>query len=96
MKTASSTLDYMLPPSKDENAEKNGLIPTRECVGEGEGHKRGVILVQQTYNFMTTMFRRAFGVCQTQVGNAANATDSVYKHVRNAVVRPKPFYTVTL
>lgn len=92
LNTANNTLDNVLPPAKDEDAGKPGLV----AVGEQEKHKRGIILVQRTYHMFSTAFRRVFGICQTQVENAASATDTVYKHVRNAVVRPKPFYTVTL
>lgn len=97
LNTASNTMDNVLPASKeDDTSGQNGLAPTKESLGEEDKHKRGIMLAQRTYNMVSTAFRRVFGLCQTQVANAANATDLVYKQVRNAVVRPRPFYTVTL
>lgn len=85
----------VLPHPEDEKEDATCKEDSRESVGEDDKHKRGYILAQKTYIILSTTFRRLFGMAQTQVENAANATDLVYKQVRNAVVRPNPFYTVT-
>jgi len=88
LSTAYTTLDNVLPPSKEEkgtDSEQNGHASTKESLGEEEKHKRGIMLAQRTYLMFSTAFRRVFGKCQTQVENAVNATDLVVKQVRNAV-----------
>jgi len=88
LSTACTTLDNVLPPSKEEKSsesEQNGHASTKESLPEEEKHKRGIMLAQRTYLMFTSAFRRVFGKCQTQVENAVNATDLVVKQVRNAV-----------
>jgi len=96
LSTACNTLDNVLPPSKEECEGKPEQNGSTKDLGEEEKHKRGLILAQKTYLMFSTAFRRVFGKCQTQMENAVNATDLVVKQVRSAVVRPRPFYTLTL
>jgi len=87
LSTACTTLDNVLPPSKEESEseEKGSTRPTKESLGEDEKHKRGMMLAQRTYLMFSTAFRRVFGRCQTQVENAVSATDLVVKQVKTAV-----------
>ncbi|ODM95072.1 Perilipin-5 [Orchesella cincta] len=85
LNTACNTLDNFLPAQKDETGSgQNGLAPKQEYPDE-EKHKRGMYLARRTYSVVTSVFQRVFGICQTQVENAATATDLVYKQVKNAV-----------
>lgn len=95
LSTAYNTLDNVLPPSKEESCEQNGLASTKESVPEEDKHKRGMILAQRTCLMLSTAFKRVFGICQEQAKTVGDATGVVINQVKSVVVRPKPFYTVT-
>ncbi|CAL8113872.1 unnamed protein product [Orchesella dallaii] len=85
LNTACNTLDNVLPASKeDKGSEQNGLASKQEYPDE-EKHKRGIHLALRTYEMFTNAYRRVFGICKTQVENAATATELAYKQVKNVV-----------
>lgn len=83
LKTASSIVDYFLPPNESEKTQQNGF----HYVETEEKSRRLGYLFHRSIYLVTVTSRRLLGMAQSRVDSAVTATDSVVNSARKSFVR---------